>query len=166
MGPFRVLAAPTPQTRMGRQEGGGTPGACLLEPRRAQTAENNPLAPRETPGDSGLRRRPRWGLGDRVSETPALGATSPALSAPSPAPPTSTEPPRGFPNGHPAPREAEDNSQAKPALEPEGMSKTQPLPLGQLVTVNKSLTSLSLSFPCKTAAIMFPGHQGLFRGFA
>lgn len=47
------------------------------------------------------------------------------------------------------------------------MSKIPALPLGQLVTVNKSLTSLSLSFPlCKTATIMFPGHQGLFRGFS
>ena len=47
------------------------------------------------------------------------------------------------------------------------MSKIPALPLGQLVSMSKSLTSLSLSFPlCKTAAIMFPGHQGLFRGFA
>ena len=47
------------------------------------------------------------------------------------------------------------------------MSKIPALPLGKLGTVNNSLTSLILSFPlCKTAAIMFPGHQGLFRGFA
>ena len=50
-----------------------TPGACLLEPEAGpDKAENNPLAPRETPG-TWVGGGAAGGLGDRVSERPSTG---------------------------------------------------------------------------------------------
>lgn len=86
-----------------------TPGACLPEPEAGpDKAENNPLAPRETPG-TWVGGGPAGGLGDRVSERPSnWGATSPAQPAPSPPPPTCAEPLRRLSKWPPpAPREAE-----------------------------------------------------------
>lgn len=49
LGPFRILAAPAPQTRMGRQRECDA-RACLPEPEAGPDSENNPLAPRATRG--------------------------------------------------------------------------------------------------------------------
>lgn len=79
-----------------------TPRACLLEPEAGpDKAENNPLAPRETPG-TWVGGGAAGGLGDRVSERPSTGEPplQPCLLPLLPHPQAQSHL-GGFPNGHP-----------------------------------------------------------------